>query len=91
MKPWTFCAVAVLFAPPAAADPPRKPNIVVVLADDLGWGYLGCYGQQTIRTPHLDGLGRPDTRRTGRASLLLTVGGTIEPAGRRRLAATPPG
>ena len=33
-----------------------KPNIVLVLADDLGSGHLGCYGQQKIQTPHLDRL-----------------------------------
>ena len=33
---------------------PGKPNIVFLLADDLGYGELGCYGQQKIRTPHLD-------------------------------------
>lgn len=33
---------------------PDKPNIVFLLADDLGYGELGCYGQQKIRTPNLD-------------------------------------
>ncbi len=34
----------------------QKPNIVFILADDLGYGELGCYGQQKIRTPNLNAL-----------------------------------
>jgi arylsulfatase A-like enzyme len=39
-----------------AAEPARKPNIVFILADDLGYGDLGCYGQKKIKTPNLDRL-----------------------------------
>lgn len=44
-----------------AADAPataRKPNIVFILADDLGYAELGCYGQKKIRTPRIDQLAR---------------------------------
>ena len=32
----------------------RPPNIVLIVADDLGWGEPGCYGQELIQTPHID-------------------------------------
>lgn len=38
----------------SAADETRPPNFVVIYADDLGYGDLGCFGHPTIRTPHLD-------------------------------------
>jgi len=42
----------------------EKPNIILIMADDLGYGHLGCYGQKLIRTPHLDRMSREGMRFT---------------------------
>ncbi len=46
----------------------RRPNIVLILADDLGYGDLGCYGQQRIATPALDRLAAQGMRFTQHTS-----------------------
>ena len=46
------------------AQPVRKPNIVWIMADDLGYGDLGCYGQKHIQTPNIDRLAKQGTRFT---------------------------
>jgi arylsulfatase A-like enzyme len=46
----------------------RPPNIVFIIADDLGYGDLGCYGQQKIRTPSLDRLAAGGMRFTAHYS-----------------------
>ncbi|GMU23568.1 MAG: N-acetylgalactosamine-6-sulfatase [Phycisphaerae bacterium] len=38
-----------------------QPNVIFILADDLGWGDLSCYGHQRLRTPRLDGLASEGT------------------------------
>jgi arylsulfatase A-like enzyme len=46
--------VVVTLAVPLSARATDRPNIIFILADDLGYGDLGCYGQTKIRTPNLD-------------------------------------
>jgi len=48
------CSVFVLLVCGRAAAAADKPNIIFILADDLGFGDLGCYGQKVIQTPQLD-------------------------------------
>jgi arylsulfatase A len=47
-------AGATLLSANSVAAQGRKPNIVFIMADDLGYGHLGCYGQNKINTPNLD-------------------------------------
>ena len=41
-----------------------KPNIIFIMADDLGYGDLGCFGQQRMKTPHLDQMAKEGMRLT---------------------------
>ena len=47
-----------------AAPPDGRPNIVFLLADDLGYGDLHCYGRQDVRTPSIDRLAAEGVRFT---------------------------
>jgi arylsulfatase A len=48
----------------AAANSPTHPNVVLIMADDLGYGDLSCYGSDTIKTPVLDKLASEGARLT---------------------------
>lgn len=47
-----------------ADEQPARPNLVFILADDLGYGELGCYGQTLIQTPRLDAMAKQGLRFT---------------------------
>ncbi len=63
---WASLAVAAALAPALRAEPAAAPppNIIFILADDLGYGDLGCYGQREIQTPNIDRLAREGMRFT---------------------------
>jgi arylsulfatase A-like enzyme len=62
----TALAVAGLFGQTQsqAADQVKKPNVILVLVDDMGWGDLGCYGSKDIRSPEADKLAAQGVRLT---------------------------
>jgi len=67
-----YCLLSLLAAgalftqpnPSRAAGKTRPPNIVFIIADDLGYGELGCYGQKKIKTPNIDRLAAEGIRFT---------------------------
>ena len=61
-----FLSAATLSAAalPTAAQPVRPPNVIFIMADDLGYADIGCYGQKDILTPHIDSLSRDGLRFT---------------------------
>ncbi len=53
---WTGVVAITFSVPLRAAGAAAKPNVIFILADDLGYGDLGCFGQKKIKTPNLDQL-----------------------------------
>lgn len=58
----TVAGAAIAAAPKLVRALPRQPNILFILADDLGYGDLSCYGRPDYQTPNLDRLAQEGTR-----------------------------
>jgi len=56
--------LTLLVLTPGFAAAAGKVNVIVILADDLGWGDLGCYGHPQFKTPHLDAMAQRGARLT---------------------------
>ena len=61
---WLFLAAGCRQTGPPPSPPISRPNIVLILADDLGYGDLGCYGQRLFDTPNIDRLAADGMRFT---------------------------
>ena len=61
---WLILSVTLAGLPSSCTRRLEKPNIVLILADDLAWNQLGCYGSSFYETPHLDALARQGMRFT---------------------------
>ena len=57
-------ALCVLCGSSRAAEAAQQPNIIVILADDLGYGDLGCYGAEDVATPQIDQMAGEGTKFT---------------------------
>ena len=58
-------AIAILVLISSTCFAADKPNVIYVLADDLGYGDLSCYGQTKLETPNIDRLSSEGMRFTG--------------------------
>lgn len=58
------CAMLLLLGGSVDGQEQARPNIIFILADDLGYGDLGCYGQEIIQTPNLDAMAASGMRFT---------------------------
>lgn len=62
-SPWILLSLGLLLPTPSA-EGVAKPNFVLMMVDDLGIGDLGCYGNTTLKTPHIDKLAQDGVKLT---------------------------
>lgn len=60
----TAISICTIVLAPTGARAAEKPNMIFILADDLGYGDLGCFGQSEIQTPRLDQMAKEGMRFT---------------------------
>src|SRR6478672_12017988 len=59
-----YCLALFALAAPAGAADARKPNVIVILSDDVGWGEFGFQGNTQIPTPNIDSIAQNGIRFT---------------------------
>ncbi len=66
LRRWTVLAAAFVLAVATGAQPARQrpPNIVLLVSDDHGYGDLGCFGSDVVKSPNIDRLAREGVRLT---------------------------
>jgi arylsulfatase A-like enzyme len=64
MRTTLILFVTLAFAAPAAAQTAQRPNVVLIITDDVGYGDIGSYGAPDIKTPNIDSLAKAGTRLT---------------------------
>ena len=79
-----FGLLFVISTPCMSAEATRPPNVIFILADDLGYGDLGCYGSTKIRTTNIDRLATEGMRLTRHYSGNAVKAGSLCRRNRRR-------
>jgi N-acetylgalactosamine-6-sulfatase len=60
-RDWLKSSAATAMFPPGTAKP-QRPNVILLLTDDMGWGDPSCYGNRLVQTPNIDRIAAAGTR-----------------------------